>query len=454
MSLLKLLNISKQGLLAQQRAIDITANNIANVNTRGYRRRQVDLTDLTSSNSFLGFSQLNGLYTQGDALHIRQRFVEHQLNLEYQNLGRYEMDENTLTQVENIFGEPQDSALSNVMSQFWNSWSDLSNDPQNTTARGNVKDKGVQLASTFNRIHSDLTTLNNQMVENIQNKTGEINQLLNQIQSINESISTAGSLELVDQRDTVLNELSGLINMEVNEDANGSMIVSTGGHVLLHGNFINHVSVDITSDQDLASVEMRLSSGNQKLEITSGELGSMLTVTSNDIPVYLEQLDELAVEISRAVNDVHITGFNLDGVTGNNFFDADMTGAGDMAVDSGIMANADLIATASSMDAEGDGSIALEISDLQSESFVGGTTASDFYNAIMGKIGNSVQEAGFMRNNQEMLVQSLQNQRDSASGVSLDEEMTRLIEFERGYEAAARMISVIDELMTTTINMV
>jgi flagellar hook-associated protein 1 FlgK len=94
------------------------------------------------------------------------------------------------------------------------------------------------------------------------------------------------------------------------------------------------------------------------------------------------------------------------------------------------------------------------ISDIQSQTLANGNTASDFYHALVGDIGNSVQEAGFMRNNQEMLVQSLQNQKDSVSGVSLDEEMTRLVEFERGYEAAARMISVIDDLMNTTINMV
>ncbi len=454
MSLLKLLNISKQSLLAQQRAIGITANNIANVNTQGYRRQQVNLSDVTSSRAFLGFSKLNGMYTQGEAIHIRERFIEHQINLEYQSRGKYYTDETSLTQIENIFGEPDDSALSNVMEAFWNSWNDLANEPENLSLKGNVKDKGIQLASTFNRIHTDLVEKNNQTANDILQKVGEVNQILDELKSVNEGIASGGSFELLDQRDTLISNLSNLINLDVHEDQNGQLVLSTNGTVLLSGDFQNHLQADVTNTDGVKSVAIKLSEGDHAINITSGEIGSLLETANERIPDYLSRLNELAASISEQVNSIHRSGFNTDGVTGIDFFSADSTDAGNIKVSQDILDDMGLIATSPAADTPGDGSVAQSISDLQSGSIVGGTTVTDFYQALIGHIGHQVQEASSLRSNQDMLVQSLQNQRDAVSGVSLDEEMTRMVEYEKGYQAAARIISTVDDLMNTVLNMI
>ncbi len=454
MSLLNLLNISKQSLLTQQRAIGITANNIANVNTPGYRRQQVDLSYVTTSRAFLGFSKLNGMYTQGEAIHIRERYIEQQLNLEYQSSGKYAMDETNLTQIENIFGEPDQSALSNVMSEFWNSWNNLANEPGNLSLKSNVKDKGIQLASTFNRVHDDLIGKNNQTAEDINQKVGEVNQILDELKSVNDSITSGGSFELLDQRDVLISNLSNLINLDVHEDSNGQMVLSTGGMVLLHGDFQNHLQTEVTDTNGLKTVAIQLAEGGNPIDITSGEIGSLLKTTNEQIPDYLAKLNQLAASIADQVNTIHRSGYNTDGVGGIDFFSVESVDAGSIAVNDSIVDDLGLIATSAAADTPGDGSVAQSISDLQNGSIVGGTTASDFYQALIGHIGHQVQEASSLRNNQNMLLASLQNQRDAVSGVSLDEEMTRMVEYEKGYQAAARIISTVKNLMDTVINMV
>ena len=141
-------------------------------------------------------------------------------------------------------------------------------------------------------------------------------------------------------------------------------------------------------------------------------------------------------------------------MTGMNFFANNISGADDFRVSEEIFRDPSLIATSSTIDAVGDGSIAQAISDIQFESCVQDNTISDFYNGLISNIGNRVQEAQFMRRSQEMVVQNLENQRDSISGVSLDEEMTKLIEYEQAYQAAARMIATVDEMVQTVLNMI
>ena len=160
------------------------------------------------------------------------------------------------------------------------------------------------------------------------------------------------------------------------------------------------------------------------------------------------------MSLSKEVNKIHVQGFNLNGLSGLNFFNDKITGAGDFALTAEILSDSSLIATSSDSDAQGDSNIAQAISDLQYGELINGKPVLDHYNSLIADVGNRVQEAMFIRQNQEKIVQQLQIQRASVSGVSLDEEMTQLIQFEQAYEAAARMISTVDELMQTILSLV
>lgn len=441
-------------MLAHQSAINTTANNIANVNTLGYRRRRVDLAKMTSASSYLGFGQLNGVYSTDQATLIRQRFVESQLRYEYQQNSQYQSDELLLTQVENIFGEPGDSGLANVMAEFWNSWSDLANDPESQTARTLVADKGELLSNTFNRVHSDLVNLQEEIGSDVISKVDEINRLVVQLGELNEKISGNLSDDLMDERDVLLNDLSKLMNIDVSENSNGMVTVATNGNILVASNYVNELTTDIESGDGTVTIKVGLVDGANEITVASGELGSLLDISRNEIPEYLNQLNYMARELAERVNAVHSSGYSLTGVTGLSFFSEEVTGAADIHINSAISDDPSNIASSGALDTPGDGSIAQALADIQNETFMMNGTAGDFYQSIVSQIGSSLQEASFLRSSQELVVTSMENQRDSVSGVSLDEEMTMLIEFERGYEAAAQLISTVDELMSTVINMV
>ena len=156
MSIARIFEIGKRSLLSYQAAIDTTSGNIANVNKQGYSRRRVDLSDLTAGIPGIGRIGL-GVNVE-NIERIRERMIEYQLYQETQNLGRYESGEMMLKQLEGIYAESSGAGLSNILSQFWNSWNDLANDPESQANHAVVKDKGIVLANTFNRIHND--TLN------------------------------------------------------------------------------------------------------------------------------------------------------------------------------------------------------------------------------------------------------------------------------------------------------
>ena len=146
-------------------------------------------------------------------------------------------------------------------------------------------------------------------------------------------------------------------------------------------------------------------------------------------------------------------GYNLKGLSGWNFFNESVSGAGDISLTPEILSDASLISTSSDSSAQGNGSVAQSIADLQYDGIIEEKTISDQYNTIIADVGNRVQESTFIRQNQEKIVSQLHIKKASISGVSLDEEMTQLIQYEQAYEASARMISTIDELMQTILSM-
>jgi len=445
MSISRIFDISRRALQTTRWSIDTTANNIANINTDGYTRRRADLSGIAFG--------LNGM-NSANMVRVRQRFVEGQLSSENQNLAKYKSDEMIMTQIEGILGEPLESSLSNVLSEFWNSWNDLANEPESQPVRSLVRDKGVLLSNTFNRLHKDLRNLQGQVNNDIQNKVTQVNQLVSQIHSINEQVGANMSGDLLDQRNVLVSDLSTLINIDTRESDSGEMTISTGGQILVSGNYKNELVAETTSENGLLNIKISLGESNHQANITSGDLGSLLEIHGNQIPDIIKKLNILAVSTAKQVNQVHSSGFNLNGMSGINFFADNISGADDFKVSEEIFRDPSLIATSSEVDSTGDGSIAQAISDIKFESCVQDNTISDFYNTLISHIGNRVQEAQFMRRSQEMVVQNLENQRDSISGVSLDEEMTKLVEYEQAYQAAARLITTVDEMVQTVLNMV
>jgi flagellar hook-associated protein 1 FlgK len=192
-----------------------------------------------------------------------------------------------------------------------------------------------------------------------------------------------------------------------------------------------------------------------RILINDGKMKELMEMRDETIEAQIDKLDTIALALVSELNAVHSTGYDLNGSTGIHFFDSATTGAADIALDVNILADLSLIA-ASSDGTVGDGTMAQQIAQLGESRIMSGNTVTvnDYFAAMMGSLGVAAQEAGFMSENQSLVVQQLTNQRSSVSGVSLDEEMTNLIKYQHAYEAAARLVSVVDEMMATLVDMV
>jgi len=452
-SISSLMGITRIAMSAYQTAIDTTARNIANVDNEAYSRRRASISQLVTPSSRNSGSGLG----QEGIERIREHFVQNQLWYKKQNLGKNETDELIFSQIEKTFGEPSESGLTNILTQFWNSWNDLANDPESSTARTIVKDRAILLSNTFKQIASDLHNLQEEIGYDIQDRVDTINGLLSQIREINTYSGPNMTYDLLDQRDKAIDDLSQLININVSEDSEGMVRITTGGNMLVplvSGDFINPIETRVARFSELYQVDVSFAQGGQVEAITGGELGSLLSIHNDYLPSYLNDLDTMAVELSQAVNAVHQTGYNLDNATGKNFFSPNVGNALTFELDASIYADPTLIASSAYAGEAGDGTIAQQISDLQFANTVEAQKIGDYYNSLISNVGDRVQEAKFLKSNHEMVIQSLENQRDSVSAVSLDEEMTNLVRYEQAYEAASRMIKVVDDLMQTVINLI
>ena len=445
MSISNIFETSKRSLLNHQSAINTTAKNVANVYTDGYTRRTFDLSSLS-----LGF----GSMSEDSISRVKNQFLDNQIWYENQALGKESMSEMLLKQVETAFGEPEDSGLANIMTEFWNSWSSLANNPESDSARSLVRDKGVLLSNTFNRLDKNLKNLQKQTGIEIQQKVNEINQLVTQLGTINKHIDTHRSDDLIDQRDVLLSELASKIDIQVTENPSGTIEVLAGGHILISENYTNQLKTHMTQDSNgLFHSNIKTIQGNKNIDVISGELGGLLEFHNIHISSYINSINESAVSLANEVNKVHIKGFNLTGLSGLNFFKDTISGAGDFSLSAEILSDSSLIATSSESGVSGDSTSAQAIAELQYDEIINGRSVLDNYNSLIADVGNRVQEATFVRQNQEKIVQQLQIQKSSITGVSLDEEMTQLIQFEQAYGAAAKMISTVDELMQTILSL-
>lgn len=440
MTISGLFEIGKRSLLAYQSAINTTAGNISNVNNENYSRRKAEFGNVTNGVSW------------DESIRLRQQFAEQQLWQENQHLGRYDSLETMFSQVENIFAEDTEAGFSSVLNQFWNSWNDLANDPESQYARTLVRDKALILSDRFQRMHSDLKDMQQQIFPEVKSQVNEINQKLNQLSDLNQRLRQGKSDDLLDERDKVLGGLSQMLNIKIKEKDSGEVTVYAEGLILISDGVVNELTTEVTTENGQSKAQIKFKKMNKILPVKSGKLSSLLDMHNQFIPEYLQKLDELARNFAQSVNSLHLSGQNLTGTSNIYFFDSNITGAADFKVNEAIVQDPGLIATRAVGEGEGSGSMAQAISDLRFKNITSEGTAANFYQSMLSGIGNQVQETSFLYQSQRLIVQQLQNQRDAVTGVSLDEEMTRMMQFEQAYQAAARIVTTVDEMMQTVLN--
>ncbi len=458
-NLFTILDVGLSGLFAHQAATQVAANNIANATTEGYSRQRLELETR--------FGQITpqGIFGRGVQIDNVRRIRDFLLDVAFRNqtqtLGRAEAEALFFSRVEDLILEPSSLSLNQGMADFFNAFQVLANNPESSAARQAVVSAAQAMSDTFNFIATELDNLRTEANGQIIAVVDDVNSITAQIADLNQQIlsqEAAGAVanNLRDRRDLLLDELSQIIGIRMIETANGNINVSSAGISLVQGS--SAISLTTVANPALDPVrndlvEIQVGSSGIVLTPAGGTLAGLLNARDIHIPGVLTDLNTLAAGIITEVNNLHSTGFGLNGSTGNNFFAG--TNAFDIAVDSVVSGNLNNIAASQSADplATGNNLNALALAQLREALVMSGGTAT-FNNFFEGAIADLGTQAEFTQRNlrnSEVIVQGINRRRLEVSSVSIDEEAANLLRFQRAFEASARVIRTVDELLQTII---
>ena len=393
-------------------------------------------------------------------------FVNSQLNSENESLGRWEAQKSALEKIEVMFDEVSGYGLSTAMSDFFNAWQDLANNPSGHVERVQLVSAAEYMTETFNQISSSIQEFQSDINTNVDNIVDEVNSITEKIAGLNQKITQVevtghNANDYRDERDLLVKELSKLIDIESFEDGNGNMTITVGdGKPLVENSSAWELTT--TDNGGVQDVFWKSSDGstvNITNAIDDGELKGWIETRDVLLNDYSSRMDDLAAAIVDSVNTLHSGGTTLDGTitSGVNFFDPAGNDAATISVNADILSNVQLIAAAdASEDVPGGSGNAIAISELQnsSQATLGNATFDSYYNSLVGDVGQDATSANFNYEHQTSMVNRLENQRQEISGVSLDEEMVNLVKFQHAYNAAAKIITTVDEMMQTLLGMI
>lgn len=467
------LEIGRRAIQAHRLGLDVTGHNIANANTPGYSRQVARLAATTpyttpAFNRPTAPGQIGTGVKVDQIVRMHDSFVQFQINTESQAHGYWEKRQQILEEIELIFLEPTDVGLRNAVDQFWQSLQDLSKNPESEAARAVVRERALVLTETVRNTYAQFDPLLRNIDTQIRAGAARINSLGEQIAAINAEIRkvlTAGDTpnDLYDKRDMLIEELSTLVDVNVVDRGGGMVAVAIGGVTLVEG--ISSRAIEVGEDPATGMATLTWEGTHKPVSIASGQMRALLEARDVDVPEYMEQLNEFVRTLITAINEVHMEGYGLPDATnpaphGQRFFkDATddpsyMThAAAKFSLADNILLDTRYIA-ASQNGEVGDGSNAMRMAQVLQDPLMSGgrATPGEFLGAMVAGIGVKSEMAASMVAHQDVLIGHLERLRASVSGVSIDEEMANLIQFQHAYTAAARLITTVDEAIETIIN--
>jgi len=450
------LELGKKALATNQLWLNTIGHNISNVNTPGYTRQRVDISTTLPEPSTAG--PVGTGVTATDIRNVRDLFLNQQYRYEMKNLGQWETMEKTLTQIEATFSEPNSDSLGELLDKFWTGWMDLSNHPESTAARTALFEQANLLTAGFHRLYSRFEDLRESVDTDIALTVNKVNQMATEITALNKQIvrDEAGgdhANDLRDRRDYLIDLLSQYVDVNTADRKNGAVAVQIGSLTIA-----DESTVTLLGTKEIVRDGVRINkvvwAGTDKeIRSLNGELKGLVETRDKMIPGYMDNLDELARSVVTEVNNLHRNGIGLDGSTGLNFFTEPFVSAGKIEVS--FMIKNDVTRIAASLSGEvGDNTNALAIAELRTSLIMtnGSATMGDFYNSIISRVGVETQKATQLREDHQLLVEQVENSRQSVQGVSLDEEMANMIKYQHAFDAAARVITTIDQALEVVIS--
>lgn len=451
------LRVALSSLYAQRRALEVTGHNVANANTEGYSRQRVTMEAAGAhvtpamharwpgAGAGVGVTGVQRLYDQFLA---RRSMQEHATD------GALRQAQRVLTRVELVFAEPGDTGLQAQLGDFWAGWDDVANVPDDLAARAQLLERAGAVAAAFNRVRDELGDLRQAAVEQLGTVVDEVNATAERVAELNTAIERArlaglSPNDLMDQRDLLTVRLAEAVGASVRPGEGGTVDVYVGGTALVRGGRAEQLRVQMpagTAQGSDSPVQVLWAKDGYRAAVSAGDVGGLLDGVNRALPAYGNGIDLVAAQLAEVVNLRHTAGFDLTGAPGAPLFSWDpATGMRlEIASPEKLAAAAEGPAPAPSLDGHNAAALGA-LSELD-----GGP--DDAYRSFIVGLGVDAQTA----NRRVAIQESITAQVDAAalaeSGVNLDEEMTNMVAYQHAYDAAARFMTSVDQMLDKLIN--
>jgi flagellar hook-associated protein 1 FlgK len=452
--------LASNSLATQQDAMAVAGQNMANVNNPAYAREQAVVQTAPSIDTLAGQEGTGASIVS--ISEVRDALLDGQIQSENSVTSNYSAQQTALQNAEAYLGEQitdssgasasSSSGLAAMLSNLFNSFSSM------TTGDGDpatVVQSAQEVTNQFNQVSASLSQVQSNLNSSIQNDVASVNQDLSQIATLNQQIMVAqaggGTADdLVDTREQTIENLAGLMNIQTSAQADGSINVSFSTDQLVAGGSV----ADCLNTYDAGGGNLLVkNTSGATLDLTGGSIAGAITARDGALAGLQTGLNSLASQLITQVNNIYSQGFAPGGGSGQDFFSGDS--AANIAVNSSLVADPSQFQSSSTAGADGDTQIALDLANLGSQPIaaLGGQTFSQNYAQTVTNLGNAIDTATDQLNTSQAISTSLTNQRSSESGVSIDQEMTDMMQFQKAYEASAQLVTTLDSMMETAIDM-
>lgn len=437
------LNTANKGMNAQQTALQTTAHNISNANTEGYSRQRVEMkADLAYT--YGGIGQLGTGVKMDSVIRLVDEFTGKQIRQETATLSQFGTKSEVLEQMETIFNEPSDTGLNFNISEMFKAYQELAKNPESLSSRTIALEKSRTFADTLNQIQTQIESLVEETDYQIEKQITDFNAIVDNLETLNRqifNISVKGHTpnDLLDQRDKLLMEMSSITDFKVETDKYNRVSITVGGEAVL-----NYDGKPLDPDGNPITVDLKSLSAKGAIK---GYIDGKAVLDGQ-----LKEMKEYASSLAAAFNEAYTSG-----VAEAEQVDIFINTAGKLTINPVLIEdNGKLLAGQSSDSPVGDGSRAAALAAIRNTplSFGSGetTTLENKYNSMITRVGISKEHADNMVKNQEALVGQLEMRKESTSGVSIDEEVSNLVKYQKAFEANARVMAVLTEMLDVLIN--
>jgi flagellar hook-associated protein 1 len=442
------INMASRALQADQRALEVTGQNITNVNVPGYSRQVAVLTSITGPGA-MALDEAGNPVAPGGGIDVALVQRTHAAWLDQAagqltaQSGQATINDQTAQQLEGLLAEPTDAGLAATLDRFTAAFGNLASHPEDAAARDGVLRAGQDVANRLQQLNQGLESLRQGTVDQARGNIAAINDLAKQVASLDGQIGQAQAAgaapnELLDQRDQLLQQLTQKAGVTVSGQQGGELIVSVGGVALVQGQQARALALAPGSPLSVV-----VAGTGEAVTVPGGELRAQQDWVNTTLPAYQSRLGAFQNSLSAAVNSAHQSGHDATGAAGQPFFVTDAGGT--LTVNPALAADSRKVVAGDGT--AGSASVALAIADLGAAS--GKALAP--YQQWVADVGAQAADSRQQSDQSQASLQQVQSAQSSESGVNLDEELAQMVSLQQAYSASAKLLSTYDTLLTTLI---